>query len=148
MKANKLRLGNIVMVDNPEHHPRLKGIELRVIGVEETIFKGKKDFSIRLEDVRNRETYAKLIRFIKPVKLTEDVLLRFGFVKSVRQSTKLFREYHLNHGSYRIKAIAHDDGAWLWKIDGFEFEAGKGWSLHRLQNVFHDLFDEEMEVGI
>lgn len=145
MEAIELRIGNIVKLD-PIGWSLYKNELFKVVSIEYR----HNDYKVYLNFADGRKwpvtpNLATSIEFIKPVKLTEDVLVKCGFMKSARQSTKQFREYHLNHGSYRIKAIAHDDGAWLWKIDGFDFEVGREWSLHRLQNVFYDLFDEKME---
>lgn len=149
MEANELRKGNIVKLD-PNAWSLYKDEPFELQSIEHSYNNTHKVY-LNFADYRTwavTPNIATNMEFIESIKLTERWLTKCGFVKSARQSTKQFREYYLNHGTYRIRAIAHDDGAWLWKIDGFDFEVGQEWSLHRLQNVFHALFNEEMEVDI
>ena len=148
MKIREFRYGNIVMVDNPKYHPQLKNVPLRVIGVEETIFDGKKDFSIRLEDVRNRETYAQLIRFIKPVELTEELFIKLGF------ELKGYA-YDFDNENYEISVSLYL-GKWQFyfrkksKKVTMQYEsyvADKKY-LHEYQNLYYVITDEELEVKL
>ena len=140
IKANELRLNNIVTVDNPEYHPRLKDVPLRVKGMEETIFDGKKDFSIRLED-RNRETYAQLIRFIKPIELTLGILDKCKFDNCSR---------HYNYDIGEIDAYVKKSGNNVCLSLGI-FGHGFGDDieyLHELQNFYFENTKQELEVQL
>lgn len=70
MKANEIRIGGIVRVDNLQFHPNLKGVAMVVKG----IFTNEKDYVVRLErlipsfDIFTE--YSQLIQFIKPIPLT------------------------------------------------------------------------------
>ena len=43
LKATELRIGNFVTVDNPKYHPQLKGVLLRVTGIQEQVILNKID---------------------------------------------------------------------------------------------------------
>lgn len=141
MKANEFRYGNIVMVDNPKYHPQLKDVPLRVIGVEETIFDAKKDFSIRLEDMRGRETYAQLIRFVKPIALTRKRIEEIGFKEA--GDAHLLKPY----GLYVWCRTEHED-AWISEIDDVDVDKRDIWYLHKFQNTFFALTNKELEIAL
>mgnify|MGYP001293278449 CR=1 FL=1 len=86
IKVNELRLNNIVTVDNPEYHPRLKDVPLRVKEVICNHIDNEEEYVISLEHVsmipnKLYSTYWQFIGFIKPIELTEDVLMKCGFRK-------------------------------------------------------------------
>ena len=66
MKANELRLNNIVTVDNPEYHPRLKDVPLRVKGMEELFYQAMNDYIAYTKTLRYRMRMKK-----RPIKRKE-----------------------------------------------------------------------------
>lgn len=86
MKAQDLRIGNLVYVDNEKYWPKLKGIPLEVTGISENCdVDGLSTHSISLKYINQKkntyyETYSQFIKFIEPIPLTEDSLLKLDFV--------------------------------------------------------------------
>jgi hypothetical protein len=81
--VHELSIGNLVTVNNPDYHPQLKGVVLRVTGITPN----EKDYSISLEHINQipntyYPTYSQFLKFIEPIPLTEEWLLRFGFKKN------------------------------------------------------------------
>ena len=75
MKANELRIGNLVTVNNPEYHPKLKGVILRVTSISPN----GDDYSVGLEHINQKpntynETYSQFLRFIEPIQLQKEFL--------------------------------------------------------------------------
>ena len=86
--AKELRIGNLVRVNNPKYHPKLKGVILEVTSISETIDLDRKlTYSIGLKHINQKpntyyETYSQFIYFIEPIKLTTKMLVKnFGFKK-------------------------------------------------------------------
>lgn len=131
MKANELRIGNLVTVNNPEYHPKLKGVILRVTSISPN----SDDYSVGLEHINQKpntyyETYSQFIRFIEPIQLTEEWLVKFGFDKAVNgwwSSDEIF--------SYR-------DGYFGFGVDRHT----KIQYVHELQNLYFALTGEELTI--
>ena len=75
MKANELRIGNLVTVNNPEYHPRLKGVILRVTSISPN----GDEYSIGLEHINQKpntyyQSYSQFLRFIEPIQLEKEIL--------------------------------------------------------------------------
>lgn len=144
MKANELRIGSIVMVDT-EYHPRLKGVALRVTGSYEDAFKGENEYAVMLQDVKNRNTYAPLIRFIKPIELTENILLNCGFRKSRLAGYDSHFTYSIFMGAevINITAIYNADFSIM-----LHSVARKIKYLHELQNKLFAITNKELEIAL
>lgn len=83
INEKELRIGSIVTVDNPEYHPKLKDIPLIVTGIQERVIKGETKYCLSLEHINQKpntyyETYSQYMRFIRPIPLTEEILLKCG----------------------------------------------------------------------
>lgn len=83
IKAGDIMIGNIVTVDNPKHHPKLKGVPLRVTGIQEVDFGNSVECHLNLEHINQDpntyyDTYSQFFRFIRPIHLTEEILLKAG----------------------------------------------------------------------
>ncbi len=81
MNGIELRVGDIVEIDNPNSWPALKGVPLKVTGIslkEDKLFH-KSNCSISLESDDRINSYSQFNEFIKPIPLTEEWLLKFGF---------------------------------------------------------------------
>lgn len=79
--AKELRIGNLVRVNNPKHHPKLKGVILEVTSISETVDLDRKlTYSIGLKHINQKpntyyETYSQFIYFIEPIALTTEILI-------------------------------------------------------------------------
>jgi hypothetical protein len=81
MKAQELRIGNLATVDNPESHPQLKGIMLEVTSIHESGNREGWTHGIGLKHInkiQNKyyETYSQFARFVKPIELTDEWLMK------------------------------------------------------------------------
>lgn len=138
--ARELRIGNIVYVDNEKYHPKLKNIPLEVSGISECIgLDNEKTYSIGLKHINHNpntyyETYSQFIKFIKPVELTEDLLLKCGFVKK--------DNYCFYYNGIRLIPIRD-----LYLRGNFPIRADIKY-LHQLQNLYYALTGQELEINL
>ena len=153
MKIQELRIGNIVMVDNPKYHPRLDGIPLRVTGFEERVISSRSDHVVRLEHIKQKpnsfyESYSQFLKFIKPITLTEEILLKCGFEKD-DTGVDMFDPDYAEWYQMEFPVIGilcqSSDKKYLFdeNTDTLRIQY-----LHQLQNLFFDLTGEELEVKL
>ena len=116
MKANELRIGNLVEFGN-----------------------GK---ITHVGDILSRTIYSKDRKYIidvnyaKPIQLTEEWLLKFGFVK-------WFYGWCLS--DFCIQD--NEDGSFILSINLGEYEAGNSfYYVHQLQNLYFALTGEELTI--
>jgi len=84
MNQNELRIGNLVTVNNPEFHPKLKGVVLEVTSIHESGNREGYTHGVGLRHVnqipnRYYETYSQFVRFVEPILLTAELALGLGF---------------------------------------------------------------------
>ena len=137
MDPIELHIGNLVFVDNEEYHPQLKDVPLRVIGIT---LNGK-EYAVQLEHINQKpntyyDTYSQFIRFIKPIPLTEDRLVKLKF------KNEFGEEWFEAKGLYAIEKF----------YDGYAYTAGEGCALcerfnsvHELQNHYFDTTKKKLE---
>ena len=126
MNANELRIGNWVSIDN------------WVIDVDE-ISNDKIDISNGIEPYD--------IKDIKPIPLTEEWLIRFGFHKS-----EAFRTKHI--GGFidgLCELFMKTNGSMFWvysfsEVDGTIWFITKITYVHQLQNLYFALTGEELNL--
>ena len=140
--------GNLVMIDNEESWPQLKGKVLKI--VDSYIAKSKlitanfpKSKRIVIVVDEDGTEYDQLDEFIRPIPLSEDVLVKLGFTYDA-----VYQKYHkyLNLHEYSTESLS------FRVIEGFIcFEGIKYRTLlkhikhaHTLQNCFHSLTGEEL----
>lgn len=144
MEAKELRIGNLVMVNNPESHPKLKDIVLEVTSIHESGNREGYTHGVGLKHInqipnRYYETYSQFIRFVEPIPLTEECLLKFGF--------------HINYKSeFTHKySILLDDKIDVTLFPNIEFRY-RGQILaefkyvHQLQNLYFALTGTELKT--
>ena len=143
MKA-ELRIGNYVTVDNIEFHPKLKDVVLKVTGISET----RNDYSISLEHINQiqntyYETYSQFSFFIKPIPLTEEWLLKFGWGQS--------DEHELcdNSNDVLFYYDYHFERFWIELDDSFTTNSicynMNIKYVHQLQNLYFALTGKELQ---
>ncbi len=153
MKTTDLRIGNFVTVDNPKYHPQLKGVLLRVIGIQENIIADKVEHCLQLEHINKKantyyQTYSQFIEYINPIPLTEQWLLDLGFEKCTGRYGVYYKHYALE--GFRVW-FPHDIYGWGYTVGRKDFETGDTYwvknevrYVHQLQNLFFALTQEEL----
>ena len=145
MKANELRIGNFVTINNPEHWKSLKNIPLVVTAIKDTC--AEFEFSIGLSPMKatplNWQTYAQFNCYIEPILLTEEWILKFGFKKTDCKCE--CEEDNLEYYEKNKLTICN------WGGKGFvmsnAFSHGLRINLiyvHQLQNLYFVLIGEEL----
>ena len=73
MKANELRIGNLVAINNEKHHPKMKAIPLIVCGIEK--IRSDESAKILLNYPKEQENivipaFSQFEEFVNPIELT------------------------------------------------------------------------------
>ena len=155
MKANELRIGNLITIDNSVYWLKLRDIPLIVTHIGQTMnIKGESSHSVGCEHINQKtntyyETYSQFIENIKPIPLTEEWLLRFGFEKGNKVYKDAFSINLLKTDLYLRKCYY---GGYYWgfnlenKLD-CEFNDAKSVKyVHQLQNLYFALTGEELTI--
>lgn len=142
MKTTELRIGNIVTVDNPKYHPQLKGVLLRVTGIQEHVISNKIEYYLNLEHINKKantyyQTYSQLIEYIKPISITERWLLDFGF----KDKRDFYEKGKLSILSANLKDYYPNGRVYYnsWAIMEIQPKY-----VHQLQNLYFILTNEEL----
>lgn len=143
MKANELRIGNLVTIDNPKHHPSIKGKPLIVLAIDEI---DEPKCSLICTDPKENliiPAYSQFLKFIQPIPLTAEWLEKFGFRTS--RPKLLFlpipkhkMEIHYEMQPYGNVVTLQSDFGMLIPND-IEH-------VHQLQNLFFALTGEELTI--
>ena len=147
MKAQDLRIGNLVTIDNEEFHPTMKDIPLQVTQIleRESLERGIWTHAVSLEypnKLKNvyYQNFGQYLEFIKPIPLTEEWLIKFGFEPELKNKDSINGEFIV-----------------YWKYP-FVFNTNHGWWLyskqlkiqpeyvHQLQNLYFALTGEELTI--
>jgi len=146
MKANELRIGNLVKVDNLEYHPKLKEIPFVVTGITEAVgFENERTHTIGIDHINKKPntyypSYSQLIQFIKPIPLTEEMLLSFGlYVNFENEAGKIYK--------FREKDELIDYPILAKKDEPIKFRKREIY-LHDLQNIYFALTGKELNIII
>lgn len=122
MKTTDFRIGNIITDEN--------GFEMYVVGIGEDWLTA--DFEGNQGDVWEFDFKHS---FPKPVEITEEILLKYGFVKDTETSYRWYLgeyfTYDLDDGGFRYKE------AWVRLLVNY---------LHELQNIYFVLTNKNLEV--
>ena len=142
MKANELRIGNLVYCNNKVWEEYLKDKPVIVSGVKSTVrlIERTPDFSVSFidESCYNQE-YNQYIEFISPIPLTPDWLSSFGAKKN---------------GTQLCFKIGKNYGALIMMNGTCDFYDYKGRTIaiikyvHELQNLYFALTGEELKLLI
>jgi len=128
LQANELRLGNWVTVNNPEYRPKETGIPTQVTEVG----RSSKGTVIGVEV--NNEDFGQFIRFIEPIPLTEDWLLKFGII----ENSTSFSTWDVPTG---VKELRLKKQAGYLFYNGLIIE-----HVHQLQNLYFALTSQELTI--
>lgn len=145
MKANELRIGNYVQSLDDNNVPSL-GMELmEIVGIKhngEGYYNPKHEIGKRYKDLEQHGWFSEDCELLG-VPLTEEILLKCGFVKDGDNYMKLILEeycnlfFDLKHKTIAI-GVPHEAGG-----TEFSYEA-----LHQLQNLYFALTGEELTINI
>jgi hypothetical protein len=136
--ARRLVDGNLVMVNNPEYHPKLKGVVLRVT-YNNLSQDGRRCIGLEhINQIPNTyyESYSQRDEYIEPIPLTTEWLERFGFKNSQTQD-KFFtigNGIGISTADNKFRLIK---GNFVCQIVLVELEF-----VHQLQNLCYDLGEE------
>lgn len=145
---------SIVMIDNPEYHPKLKGIPMIVMGIRESNYKQQIGWSITLFKAGNPivpedcDEYNQKINYLKPIPLTEEVLVDWcGFEKINSNVPNLCRkEFIIGYMNIRFDSI---DGIRISPVySGSAIPLPDIKYLHQLQNLYYSLKQTELIITI
>lgn len=129
LNATELRLGNIVS-------PLFGGIGI----VTKLSAQKASDGTFYLIEVDNKETF--IPQHVKGVELTPEILKKIGFDESKNISSPLFSDW-----SYKSMLLEQSEKG--FELFGSEFTMGEPFNdLHRLQNLYHSLYGEELQTDV
>lgn len=140
--SNELRLGNIVKIDNPEYHPTLKDIPFMVNSIQ--VVSGYKEGNthaiglvhINQEPNKYYQAYNQFMKFVSPIPLDEDVLIKCGF----KQGND--RWYKLGDSPIGVFEDMESICYWDWEFPTrFKY-------IHQLQNLFFALTGKEINIQL
>lgn len=147
MKSNELRIGNYVLIEN-EQHEHVKGAFMRVQGIEKIHMSQKEkewfsdsDSSISVICTSGDwvcNSFNQYNQFIKPIELTEEILLKCGFVKDEFDNW----ENETRLGLYKPEEF--DGYLSIWG----DSTVGECNYLHQLQNLYFALTGEELKINL
>lgn len=135
MQKEELRIGNFVILDNPMHRPCESGKTHKVVGISE-----KSAHIMRIHDNLMEDYYGQFYEFIKPIPLTEEWLLNFGFKKhsefnffekEIKPNKNFIVDYSMQSKDYFLCDTDIDTSIKC---------------VHQLQNLYFALTGEELEI--
>jgi hypothetical protein len=127
MKPQDLRVGNLILVDND------------IVEVDSITKEGVNVF-IDDESIITFADFGELDHHIKPIPLTEEWLLKFGFVQDEntgRDYMLMIDDYELYLEGYQTYFVPH------WDRMSFKKNIA---CVHQLQNLFFSLCGEELTL--
>jgi len=148
MEVNELRLGNLVMVDNPNYHSKLKNIVLEVTGISQILDRENKPTHsislcpINLKPNKYYETYNQFIKFIEPIELTEEWLIKFGFEF---KKTDHANSYKFDNFRFNFVFDGKLKGNVFLNFGNLSFKNYIN-SIPKLQNLYFALTGEELTI--
>lgn len=143
MKANELRVGNLVTINNEKHYPKMKGINLIVCGIEK--LRSDEGAKILLNYPKKQENivipaFSQFEQFINPIELSDEFMTFFGFketfmgIYSIWEFDDFGRSFNLTQDS-----------------NGFSFQIHGDWEeikyVHELQNIHFITTGEELAMS-
>ena len=142
MKANELRIGNLVKINN-ELLPETENEIYKVYGVNAKFDLSFPDSSgvVSLNHTKSIRIYSQFDEFINPIPLTEEWLLKFGFEKLTDKKNG----FNSNSYTYTkgISFIVHLNDK-LLSVNFWQGNEKK--YVHELQNLFFVLTGEELTI--
>jgi hypothetical protein len=144
MKANELRIGNLLYLNNPEFWENYLNLVVQVDGIDNNMTKKEKEYwknsfgSLKL--ICGNLEFHQFSEFAKPIPLTEEWLLKFGFK-------------HIKDNWYNLFANSNTFNVYLFSEIGFRVEIVNQSiavlnNVHELQNLYFALTNEELKINL
>ena len=130
IQANELRIGNLVLSNNPLYRKDWLGKVLSVLEI-----KDESVSVVAIDELPYAFTGGQFLKYIDPIPLTEEILLKCGFSSPINgwyTSPNKTLEFGFNGEG---KLILMD---WFLEIT----------SLHQLQNLYFALTNTELEINL
>lgn len=146
VNPNEFRLGNLVEVDNPDYHPKLKDIPLIIEGIQARDSKEAQGrshcFNLAQINQKNNnyyQTYSQFIKYIKPIPLTKEWLIKFGFNKYYLEADSKCENdaYWCRCDKITFPSISNK----TWKVQHTDIKCTY---IHQLQNLYFALTNKEL----
>ena len=140
IQANELRIGNYVYLYNPEAWQEYINEVCTVVGMDLNITKKEKEiwkssFGSLVLESKNKKQFNQFSEYAKSIPLTEEWLLKFGFLK-YKGDNKVF---WLNDFEFK------NDLKWIfWR--GNILKNIK--HVHQLQNLYFALTNKELNITL
>jgi hypothetical protein len=150
MKANEIRLGNIVRLNNPKYHPENTG--------KNYIIDSIKSDDVSLIDYENMPCIIlyQYLKYIEPIPLTEEWLLRFDFI--FIEKSKYGNKYRFPMADWGFTIEnSFTEGKWFFGHEYYDaLEESLNYQslhfahnvkyVHELQNIMFALTGEELKI--
>jgi hypothetical protein len=149
IKPEDLRLGNIILVDNEKHHPKLKDIPMivKTISRNWSMDKITENYQYKyyceLDKLEPKkydiDNYSQFLGFLKPIEINPDWLIKFKFEMSYQNKKA------------QIGCLILLEGVDRWRLywqfgDNQIFLDRKLKFIHELQNIFKELTTYELSL--
>ena len=141
MKANELRKGVLVTITNPKHHPKMKDVPLSVTHIG--------PYAIGLEHINQKkntyyETYSQFLKFIEPITLTEEWLIKFGY--ETKEGSSHDALWVMKHPTLNIDLLEQaQDMQYVYMLGNIAVYIDY---VHQLQNLYFALTREELTLAL
>jgi hypothetical protein len=137
MKANELRIGNLVELNNPNYRPKDTGKTFHIWKIDSM---DDSCNGVCAEDMPYAEVFGQFLKHIKPIPLTEEWLVKFGFFEKYKSTSNRW-----NIGGFELHDCEDDDE----KLQGvflYDFKLEVKY-VHQLQNLYFALTGVELELS-
>lgn len=135
IQAKDLRIGNLVLSNNPLYRKDWLGKVLSILEI-----KDESVSVVAIDELPYAFTGGQFLKYIDPIPLTEELLLKCGFVViHIDGSDGIFRIYNLGAFTYNT------NHGWWYLLDKLRFQIT---SLHQLQNLYYSLTNTELEINL
>jgi hypothetical protein len=138
MKANELRIGNYVVIDG------ITTLSITVLGV----LNDKIYYSPINNDEFDKDFYS-LMSYVKPIPLTEEWLLKFGFEKYIKETDydSIYELKNINipksgYFEFSVGFIENEINIFLYSGECLRHIK----YIHQLQNLYFALTGEELTI--
>lgn len=139
-----LRIGNIVYVDNEKYHAEIKNVPMVVKSISRNYWHGEGyilycELDKLIPEKYNWKSYAQNIEFLKPIEISKEWLLKFGFVEQSPLGQRTFFAY----GNLTVELCAENQNAFYFNGTLLCFHK----YIHNLQNIVYSLFGVELNCA-
>ena len=143
MKANELRIGNLVTINNEEHHAKIKSIPLIICGIEK--LRSDESAKILLNYLKEEENivlpaFSQFEKYIEPINLSCEFMTLLGFNETF-MGTYSDWDFGCFEDSFNI---TQDSSGFCYQIHGDWIEIKY---VHQLQNLYFALTGKELAIA-